>query len=272
MIGDPNVMAQPLLISVVRDEAMYRRCIVENKFCNDCELMKFDNRAKNEVIPVLYNRALDGLAYSTPRWIVFAHEDFEACEPLAARLAEADPNRIYGLVGGRASLHQLPWFLGGVWSIVTMGQIGQSAKDGSNVIRVGTAAPMNTEVETVDCLFLAIHSSLVERFRLRFDEHLSFDLYVEDFCINAFVHHQVKTALLSLACCHHSGGCVQPRFFEQLVYLNAKYPAPLEFFGSMGWTIGGGKTFLRRCQKRFWAFVVRFAPFYVKWRCRRMAG
>ena len=271
MIGNLNIMAQPLLISVVRDEAMYRRCIVDNKFCDGCELLKFDNRAKNEFISVLYNRALDGLDYLTPRWLVFAHEDFEVREPLAAKLAEADPSRIYGVIGGCASLHQHPWLLGGVWSDVVVGQIEQSAKDGSNVTRIGTSAPMNTELESVDCQFLAVHSSLVERFRLRFDEHLSFDLYTQDFCINALVRHQVKTALLSLACCHHSGGCVQPRFFKQLVYLNAKYPAPLELFGSMGWTIGGGKTFLRRCQKRLWAFVVRFAPFYVKWRCRRSA-
>ncbi len=261
----------PLLISVVRDEAMYRRCIADNKFCDGCERLMFDNRAKNESIPVLYNRTLACFDCSTPRWLVFAHEDFETREPLAAKLAEADPSRIYGVIGGRASLHQFPWFLGGVWSDVVVGQIEQSAKDGSNVTRIGTSAPMNTELESVDCQFLAVHSSLVERFHLRFDERLSFDLYAEDFCINAFVCNQVRTALLPLACCHHSGGSVQPRFFKQLVYLNAKYPAPLEFFGSMGWTIGGGKTFLRRCQKRLWAFVVRFAPFYVKWRCRRSA-
>ncbi len=255
---------KPLLISVVRNAAMYRRCIADNKFCDGCELLKFDNRAKNEFISVLYNRALNGLDYSTPRWLVFAHEDFEAREPLAAKLAEADESRIYGVIGGRAELHQLPWLLGGIWSDVIVGEIEQSDKDGSNVKRIGVAAPTNTPVEAVDCQFLAVHSSLVERFHLRFDERLSFDLYTEDFSINAFVHHQVKTALLNLACCHHSGGCVQPRFFKQLAYLDAKYPAPLEFFGSMGYTIGGGRTFLRRCQKRLHRFFDAYLPFATK--------
>ena len=176
---------KPLLITVVRDGAMYRRCIAENPNCEGCELLKFDNRAKNEFITVLYNRAINGLDNSTPRWLVFAHEDFEAREPLAAKLAEADPNRIYGVIGGCASLHQVPWLLGGVWSDVIIGQIEQSAKDGSNMAKIGVVAPMNTEVEGVDCQFLAVHSSLVAQHHLRFDEHLSFDLYAEDFCINA---------------------------------------------------------------------------------------
>ena len=255
---------KPLLISVVRDEAMYRRCIVENKFCDGCERLEFDNRAKNEFITVLYNRALDGLDYSTPRWLVFAHEDFEAREPLAAKLAEADPSRIYGVIGGVLKPRKC-WLLGGIWPGAFVGQIEQTSKnDDSNVIRLGNAVPMNTEVETVDCMFLAVHSSLVERFHLRFDEHLSFDLYAEDFCINAFVRHQVKTVLLSLACCHHSSSRAQLRFFEQLAYLNQKYPTS-EFFCSVGCTIGKGRTVLRRWQKRVRAFLDRYLPFVVKW-------
>ena len=155
---------KPLLISVVRDEAMYRRCIVENSNCDGCEFLEFDNRAKNEFISVLYNRALDGLDYSTSRWLVFAHEDFEAREPLAAKLAEADPSRIYGVFGGVLRPRKR-WLLGGIWPGVGLGQIEQSEKDGSNCVLTGTPVPMNTEVETVDCQFLAVHSSLVERFQ-----------------------------------------------------------------------------------------------------------
>ncbi len=255
---------KPLLISVVRDEAMYQRCIADNKFCDGCELLKFDNRAKNEFIPVLYNRALNGLDYSTPRWLVFAHEDFEAREPLAAKLAEADESRIYGVIGGVLKPRKR-WLLGGIWPGAFVGQICQTSKtDNSNVIRLGTAAPMNTEVETVDCMFIAVHSSLVERFHLRFDEHLSFDLYAEDFSINAFVRHQVRTAILNLACCHHSAGNIQPRFFKQLAYLNQKYPTS-EWFCSVGYTVGKGRTVMRRWQKRVRAFLDRHLKFVVRW-------
>ncbi len=258
---------KPLLISVVRDEAMYQRCIADNKFCDGCELLKFDNRAKNEFISVLYNRALNGLDYSTPRWLVFAHEDFEAREPLAAKLAETDESRIYGVIGGVLKPRKR-WLLGGIWPSAFVGQICQTSKtDNSNVIRLGTAAPMNTEVETVDCMFIAVHSSLVERFHLRFDEHLSFDLYTEDFCMNAAqsgVYGGGQICILPLACCHHSAGNIQPRFFKQLAYLNQKYPTS-ECFCTVGYTIGGGRTIMRRLQKRVRAFLDQNLHFVVKW-------
>ena len=257
---------KPLLISVVRDEAMYRRCIVENSNCDGCEFLKFDNRAKNEFITVLYNRALDGLDDSMSRWLVFAHEDFEAREPLVAKLAEADPGRIYGVIGGILR-PQKRWLLGGIWPGVWLGQIEQSEKDGSNCVLMGTPVPMHTSVETVDCQFLAVHSSLVAQHHLRFDEHLSFDLYAEDFCMNASqngVGGGVKTCILPLACCHHSAGRIEPCFFEQLAYLNRKYPKS-ECFCSVGYTIGGGRTIMRRWQKRFRGFLDLHLPFVVKW-------
>ena len=256
---------KPLLVSVVRDETMYRRCIAENPNCADCERLMLDNRARNETIPVLYNRVLDGLDPSASRWIVFAHEDFEPLESLSTMVAKADEGRLYGVIGGRLVVESRGQ-LGGLPRFRYFGQISQSGKDCGAERTIGTPASMDTEVETVDCLFLAVHSSLVRRFRLRFDERLSFDWYVEDFCVAAFLRHRVTTAILPLACCHHSNGNIQPRFFEQMVYLDAKYPEE-EFFGACGYTVGGGRTFLRRAQKRFWAFLVRFAPWAVRLRC-----
>ena len=255
----------PLLVSVVRDEAMYRRCIAANPNCADCERLMLDNRERNETIPVLYNRVLDGLEPSASRWIVFAHEDFEPREPLSAMVAKADEGRLYGVIGGRLVLESRR-FLGALTSRRFFGQISQCGKDGSGEKTVGKRDSLDTEVDTVDCQFLAVHSSLVRRFHLHFDERLSFDWYVEDFCVAAFLRHRVTTAILPLACCHHSGGNIQPRFFEQMVYLGTKYPKE-EFLGACGYTVGGGRTFLRRVHKRFWAFLVRFAPWAVRLRC-----
>lgn len=256
---------KPLLVSVVRDETMYRRCIAENPNCAGCERLMLDNRARNETIPVLYNRVLDGLDHSASRWLVFAHEDFEPREPLASRMAEADESRLYGVIGGRLVLESR-WLLGGLTRFRYFGLVSQCGKDGGVEKQVGRPAALNTEVETVDCQFLAVHSSLVRRCRLRFDERLSFDWYAEDFCVAAFLSHRVTTAILPLACCHHSNGNVQPRFFEQMAYLDAKYPKE-EFFGAVGYPVGGGRTFLRRAHKRLWAFLVRFAPCAVRLRC-----
>ena len=56
----------------------------------------------------------------------------------------------------------------------------------------------------------------------------------------------------------------QPRFFEQKAYLDAKYPQT-EAFGSVGYNIGGGRTPMRRFQKRVRTFLDRHAKFAVRW-------
>lgn len=253
---------KPLLVSVVRDEAMYRRCIAANPFCADCELLKLDNHARNESVSVLYNRVLDGLVHSASRWVFFAHEDFEPLEPMGVR-ADLDVNRLYGVIGGRLSRRK-PWLLGGIWAGAFCGQVLQSEKDGTDLKSVGNPAPLDTVVDTVDCQFLAVHSSLVSRHRLRFDERLSFDLYAEDFCLNALLSYGIETAIWPIRAWHHSPGNVQPRFFRQKAYLDAKYPRA-EAFGAVGYTIGGGRTVLRRLQKRVRAFLDRHARFAVRW-------
>lgn len=259
----PTNSTKPLLVSVVRDESMYRRCIAANPFCADCELLKIDNRTRNEAIPVLYNRVLNGLDGLMPRWIFFAHEDFEPLETMSVRTEALDVKRLYGVIGGRL-LPRSRWLLGGIWSGIFCGQVLQSEKDGSDLAPIGNPVPMNTVAETVDCQFLAVHSSLVSRHRLRFDENLCFDLYAEDFCLNALLSCGVETAIWPIKAVHHSPGNIQPRFFSQKAYLDAKYPYT-EAFGIVGYTIGGGRTVLRRLQKRVRAFLDRYAKFAVRW-------
>ena len=253
---------KPLLVSVVRDEAMYERCIAGNQFCDECELMKIDNREKNEFISVLYNRVLEGLDYSQERWILFAHEDLEFRGKVGGLLERADKGSLYGVIGGRI-LPRKNWFLGGLWSGKYYGKISTCKKDGSDLNEVGEVVPLGTEVETVDCQFFAVHSSLAEKYHLRFDENLSFDFYAEDFSIYASEKYQTKTRILPLKVCHHSPGNIQPRFFRQLRYLDKKYPR-IEYFGSCGYNIGGGRTFMRRVQKKVRLFLDAYMPFMVK--------
>ena len=253
---------KPLLVSVVRDEAMYEKCIAGNAFCDECELMKIDNREKNEFISVLYNRVLEGLDYSQERWILFAHEDLEFRGRIDGLLERADKGSLYGVIGGRI-LPRKRWLWGGFWAGVYYGHIWQCNKDGSDLKELGEVVPLGTEVETVDCQFLAVHSSLVEKYHLRFDENLSFDFYAEDFSINASEKYQIKTRILPLEVCHHSPGNIQPRFFRQLRYLDKKYSGE-EYFGSSGYNIGTGRTFMRRVQKKVRPFLDAYMPFIVK--------
>lgn len=256
--------ARPLIVSAIRDEAMYKHSIAQNRDCGNCDKFAIDNRERNESIPVLYNRAIEQtLANVVDRWMVFAHEDFEPLEPLDEVLKQADPQRIYGIIGGRLLPHKR-WLLGGIWSGVFYGEIMQTEKDRTNKITVGNRTPSGTVVETVDCQFIAVHTLLLRRLPLRFDENLTFDLYAEDFCLAAWVRHSVKSAILNFKACHHSSGNIAPRFFEQKQYLDRKYPKH-EAFSVVGYTIGGGRTVMRRMQKKVRGWIDRHVPRLLKW-------
>ena len=88
------------------------------------------------------------------------------------------------------------------------------------------------------------HSSLVQQRGLRFDEHLTFDLYVEDFCMAA-AKKGISARILPLGARHWSGGNVLPRYAEQEAYVNAKYPDDC-FTGTSSLILGGKPPFCRR--------------------------
>ena len=223
-----------IVISVVRDFAMYDKCLARNPFVAGCERVVIDNREKNETIPVLYNRFLKTYDFSKPAWFMFCHEDFEPREHLVARLDALPLNQIYGPVGAitvrRFGLYYQ-------WRMI--GQIEESKKDGKSVATVGRQVVERQVADTLDCQCLLVHSSLLERTRLRFDENLSFDLYVEDFCMTARELHDISSVVIPLKCHHWSKGCVQKRYFDQLAYLNAKWPKAA-YTGTACQLIGGG--------------------------------
>mgnify|MGYP003571432046 CR=1 FL=1 len=103
------------------------------------------------------------------------------------------------------------------------GRILQSHKDGTHVVTLGEFVDVPTKVNTFDCQCIIMHSSLIEKYHLRFDENLLFDLYVEDFCIHAFEKYQIASKVLQVNCQHWSRGVLQKRFFEKHAYLQDKY-------------------------------------------------
>ena len=242
-------MDKIVLISVVRDFAMYERCVKDNPFVAGAELCPIDNRAKNEGIPVGYNRFLDSRPADEQAWYVFCHEDFQLLEPIAdvfapTRFAAAEglhpADCLWGPIGAAT---QVRFGLYHQWQL--RGSVEECRKDGSNRRAIGTAAPAGTPVETFDCQCLVVHSSLVARHHLRFDEKLTFDLYVEDFCLAAQVAGCGKPRVLPMKACHWSGGRVQPRYYVQEAHVNAKYPN-LCSTGTSSLILGGNPPFGRR--------------------------
>lgn len=255
-------MSKPLIISVVRDREMYDKCITQNSFCNSCDKLMLDNRTENLRIPTRYNQALTPSTLSTPRWLVFCHEDFQPLEDVYALVENLNQEVIYGPIGAKL-LPRKRWLLGGLWTMTMVGQIIESNKDGSSKSPTGVAASSGTIVDTLDCSCLIVHSSLFKKHGLSFDENLSFDLYVEDFCTYASFVHNIPAQVVKFNCHHYSKGVFLPRLLEQKAYLDKKYPKT-EKATLCTYSIGGGQTTLRRIQKRCRSYLDHHSPWLVK--------
>lgn len=211
-----------IFISVVRDFDFYDRFFTGNPYVNRHTLVPIDNRKDNLFIPLRYNAFLESYDYSEDAWFVFCHEDFELQEDIAPVLSELDKNAIYGPVGCRLYTAKETMF-GKRMKSRYLGEITCSNKDGSDLFVEGRKIDKPERVDTVDCVCLIVHSSLVRQAGLRFGEELSFDLYAEDFCIQAARKCGIPTYAVQLACRHWSKGVFGERFYKQLIALNKKY-------------------------------------------------
>lgn len=241
-------MERIIVVSVVRNHAMYSRCLIGNEALTGVEYHEISNRLENRGVAERYNAFLDDYDYGRPSWFVFCHEDFEPCENLSPILSRCDSNCLWGPAGTRVKVRR-KWLFGGNWSGDVFGNFEESDKTGEKWIRPGLNIPEGSAVDAFDCMCLIVHSSLVRKCRLRFDPVLTFDLYVEDFCMNAKRSYGIQSRLLPFQCRHWSHGTVTERYHRLRSYLFLKYPHD-EIFSAPGYGIGGGRTILRRLQLR----------------------
>ena len=228
-----------VVISVIRDHAIYKRLIENNPNLGGCVLVPIDNSEDNKAIPVRYNRFLSDYDYDKPAWFVFCHEDYEFLEPLQPVLSNRDKNALYGQIGAITVkrfgfLHQ--WQFCGI--------ITGSARDGGNKMKVGCECPALTPVDTFDCCCMAVHSDTVKRTGLRFDEKLTYDLYIEDFCINAKVSHGIPSLILPCKVHHYSDSLPKARYYQREKYINSKYRSGW-FTSTSSFYLGNPPLFLR---------------------------
>lgn len=210
-----NQFSQPDLriISVYIRPEMYERFFTLNPVVNPYRLIGIDNRESNLGLPARYNQIIaEHLDQNC--WLFFVHEDFEIKGGLAA-IANLTPDCVYGTFGIRL-INNAP---------VPFGRHTCSNKDGTHAVEVGTVIKTPESVQTIDCQSVLVHSSLLARHpNLRFDEHLTFDLYAEDFAILAREHFQIDVRVFPLTFQHYSHGNVTERYHAGLRYLAEKYP------------------------------------------------
>ena len=219
-------------ITVVRDFSMYSRCLQENANMYGARRVVFDNREKNEPITVLYNRFLDSYDYTMPAWFVFCHEDFSPDERIEDVMSGLPKDSLWGPIG---AVTEIRWGVFCRWRGV--GGVTILGKDGMAPASVGECVPNGFIAETLDYCCLVVHSSLIKENRMRFDENLSFDLYVEDFCISANEKHSIPTRIVNFCCRHFSKASPGPRYRKQHKYLNRKWRG-VSYSSPCSWNIG----------------------------------
>ena len=222
------------VVTVVRNKAMYEECIAGNPFLEKAVKHLCDNTIENKPIPFHYNRFLDSFDFGKSSWIMFCHEDFKVkCDVLDV-LSKCGKDSFYGPIGARKKT-LIPFSLCR-WQMV--GSIEEADKSGNCPHRIGDRVPFGTECDTFDCCCFLAHSSLIEKSGLRFDERMAFDLYVEDFCIQAKIEHGIKSRILTMPSVHKSShDSIPGSYLSVLEIANRKWDG-LAFAGTSSW-IGG---------------------------------
>lgn len=201
------------LVTAVINPEMYDKFFLSNANVNCYDLISIDNRRLNRGLPTIYNEIIENNK-NVDCWLFFVHEDFEIKSSMDI-VARLDPLCIYGTFGINLE-NDVP---------VAYGKHICSNKDGSSAVDVGNEVSDAVKVQTLDCQSVLIHTSLFAKYPLlRFDEKLTFDLYVEDICINAQDRYGIDVKVFPLLFQHYSHGNITERYHTGLRHLAEKYP------------------------------------------------
>lgn len=200
------------LVTVFITPEMYSKFFTSNNNVNCYDLIGIDNRQLNRGLPIIYNEVIENYI-NDDCWLFFVHEDFEIKCGLSI-IDRLDRRNVYGTFGINLE-YDAP---------VGYGKHICSKKDGSGPLDVGNQVIDTVKVQTLDCQSILVHTSLLASHEfLRFDENLMFDLYAEDFSINAQAH-GIDVKVFPLKFQHYSYGKVTERYHAGLRYLAEKYP------------------------------------------------
>lgn len=203
------------IFSVVNNLEQYNRCVKDNPHLSAWVRQHALNTPQHNVsIATHYNTFIEKVILPTREdgWVIFCHQDFEFLEDPLPILRSLPRHVIYGPLG----MQRRAWLPG-----ITRGTAYGQLRSGPYIIGLRTDRPQ--PVDTLDCCCLMIHTSLLKKYGLRFDEQFDFHLYAEDFCLQA---HQKKLEIQALQsnCIHYSNGTLSNAFFDKYDTLLKKFP------------------------------------------------
>lgn len=243
-------MSNLKIITVVNDLDCYNKTIKNNPNMNKYEITIFDNIKKNIGISKRYNSYIKKNIFTNKvkdSWLIFCHQDFAFLEDALPILEEQDKNCIYGVTGvKKRKIGNLKFKMKGLiptffikTKVLGIGQIHQGydpkkfkkaykknpfIMDGENFYLSNKLITKPVEVDTVDCCCVIIHSSLIKKEKLLFDENLEWHCYAEDMCLNAKYNHNIPVKVIQFKCKHLSRGDSRNESFEKFFeYIANKY-------------------------------------------------
>lgn len=260
-LGDVPTAREPSglqVVAVTHRPAIFEQYVGSNEHIRRHPIVRYDNTMQNLPIPVRYNQFID--TEMGDGWVAFIHHDFAFdVDPLPV-LDGVSQDHIYGVIGcklmreGRYAFVGAPgrspvrWERGEVRYLLTRGFV----KCTTELTRSGTIGHRITEAlqaDTLDCCCLIVHSSLIRRYNLRFDERFDWHLYAEDFSLGARAH-GIDTFALPIESGHY--GISSPdsdEFRALLAILIEKYGPD---FGSTCYMPPGAGRFKELSKLRGW--------------------
>ena len=226
-------------INVVNNYELYSKCVKDNFFIKNIkniQLIFYDNTKENVRISKRYNDFLNNYDYSSDAWFVFCHQDWQIIDDINVILKTLDKSCIYGPIGSKIETYE-DKVIRKLTGFCIEKKINQD-----DLKITGNYKNEKEITDTFDCQAMIIHSSLVKKYNLRFDENLKWDLYIEDFCINAKLKYKISSYAINICCCHHSNtgwNNIPQSYYDSLKYVNQKYPDKV-FAGTVS-LIGGKK-------------------------------
>lgn len=223
-MSEKDTVSNPKIVCVVNNYNIFNKVVKNNENLKNCEIVDYDNTTENIAITKRYNDFIKNYVKAdSDFWVAFIHQDFGFQEDLGSFLKKMDKKHIYGAVG--ATLYK-GLFLGkeGFKTSIALilGKILQGHND-FNFTKRGHKVIFPMTVDTVDCCCIMIHSSLINKYDLRFDENLSFHMYAEELCYRAKKDYKIKTKVIQTNCYHLGVGNLNEEFQKSAQYLKEKF-------------------------------------------------
>lgn len=222
------------VICAFNNQEIFDKVVKNNENIKSAELFAYDNTIDNISITKRYNDFINSELSNNDKnfWCVFIHQDFGILEDIETVVAKLDKKNIYGAVGVKI-------FKGLFWGKrhsvekqvsfgfknelkLTYGRILQGNND-FNFKPHGRKLYFQATVDTVDCSCIIVHSSLIRKYNLRFDENLSFHMYAEELCYSAKKNHKIKTKVIQMNCYHLGKGTFDEEYQKSAQYLKDKF-------------------------------------------------